>query len=80
MMRALATLLLFFVFAGAIAADPGLKPPPAVAAPAPAQPAAAAPEFYLVPARSIERISEVIEGLQREIARLRAIVDKGSCT
>jgi hypothetical protein len=76
--HALATLLLFFVFAGGAAADPGLKPPPAASAPAPSQ--AAEPEFYLVPARAIEQVNQLFEGLRREIERLRAVVDKGVCS
>ena len=89
MMRPLATLLLFFIFSGAIAEEAALKLPPSENQPAPVQPqpSAAEPELYVISARVIERInaamdraSAAIKTQQQEIERLRAIVDKGSCS
>lgn len=83
MMRALAPLLLCVALAPAIAAEPALKPPPAAAAPTPAQPAPeATPErpFVLIHAGLFDQIRALIAAQQREIERLRAITEKGSCS
>lgn len=75
MMRCLAALLLCCALAPALAEEPALKPPPAAKQPAPSE-----QEFYVISARAIERVNQVIQGLQQEIERLRAIVDKGNCS
>lgn len=95
---AAALLMAGLAVADAFAAEPGLKLPPSVAAPpataqAPANPVPPAkgeadtPQFFLVPATTMERVSQAIERAhralelqQREILRLRAIADKGSCS
>ncbi len=73
--------------ADAFAGEPALKPPPAALSPqeapklpSPAQPARPEQEFYIVPVRTMERVTEVVEAQQREIERLRALVEKGSCS
>lgn len=80
MKRILVVVLLCFAVAPALAGDPGLKPPAASIAPEPAQPQATVPAFYLVPAQAMARIAEIIEGQKRELERLHAIIDKGSCS
>lgn len=85
---AAALLMAGLAVAEALAGEPGLKLPPSTVqpapTPAPARPSAGpeedVPQFFLFPAAAIERVTEVIEAQQREIKRLRAVVDKGSCS
>ena len=76
-----AALALAFARGPAIAEEPGSKPPPEVeqSTPSQPQPENSGQEFYIVPARAIERVEEIIKVQQREIERLRAITEKGSC-
>lgn len=87
----LATVAALFIaslaVADAIAGEPTLKPPPAALSPqeapklpSPAQPARPEQEFYIVPAHTTERVSEVVEAQRREILRLRALLENGSCS
>ncbi|TAK81745.1 MAG: hypothetical protein EPO20_24065 [Betaproteobacteria bacterium] len=73
--------------ADAIAGEPALKAPPealspqeAPKLPSPAQPARPEQEFYIVPARTMERVSEAVEAQRREIERLRALAEKAGCS
>ena len=80
MKRALAAVLLCCALVPAIAEEPGLKYPPAVVVPAPEKLQPVEKEFYILPASSLHRVSEIIENMLREIQRLEAIVAKGSCS
>ena len=82
-----ATLAWCFIFAPAIAAEPGLKLPPVATETTPAQPPLKWKEgepgeqrFYVLPVSALRNVSEIIENMLREIQRLEAIVNKGSCT
>jgi len=82
LMTALAVFVAGLAVHDALAQEPALQPPRAALSPSSVQPEpqATAPEFYLIRAQTIEQINAAIETQEREIKRLRAITEKGSCS